>query len=192
VDIISKKEAINLGLSRFYTGIECKNGHLSERYSKRGSCVECVIAQSTKWANDNPGKRKKIYQKYGKDNREKCNKSKYDWIERNKIQYKKIQKDWRENNKEKIRGYKNLPIPTHEYPKDGLCECCGSVETFKHKSSQGIHTLSLDHCHNSGEFRGWICNSCNRTLGVSYESISRLRKAANYLEDSQDQEFACY
>jgi len=54
------------------------------------------------------------------------------------------------------KGYKSLK-PLH-------CECCGSY---------GIDT-GLDHCHHTGSFRGFICQSCNTKLGMwgdTYESV---------------------
>jgi hypothetical protein len=41
-DIISRKEALERGLVRFYTGVSCKHGHLCERFSSSGGCVQCV------------------------------------------------------------------------------------------------------------------------------------------------------
>lgn len=40
--IISRKEAATKGLSRFYTGKVCVHGHLSERFTSNGVCVECA------------------------------------------------------------------------------------------------------------------------------------------------------
>ena len=46
--IISRKEALEQGLKRYFTGKTCKHGHVSERYIK-GSCCECSkLAKSTK------------------------------------------------------------------------------------------------------------------------------------------------
>jgi hypothetical protein len=41
MEIISKKEAKDLGLNRYFTGKPCKHGHLSERYMCNG-CVSCL------------------------------------------------------------------------------------------------------------------------------------------------------
>ena len=42
VEKITRKSATLLGLKRFFTGEPCINGHISERYTKRGGeCVEC-------------------------------------------------------------------------------------------------------------------------------------------------------
>jgi hypothetical protein len=40
--LITRKEAIQLRLTRYYTGVTCKKcGTVCERYVKSGSCVEC-------------------------------------------------------------------------------------------------------------------------------------------------------
>lgn len=38
---ITQREAIELGLSRFYTGKKCIHEHDSERYTLSGECVQC-------------------------------------------------------------------------------------------------------------------------------------------------------
>ena len=38
---VSREEAAQRGLSRFYTGKPCKAGHVAERYVSNKNCVEC-------------------------------------------------------------------------------------------------------------------------------------------------------
>lgn len=40
--IISRREAHEQGLLRFFTGVPCRNGHLAERYVNQGQCLLCV------------------------------------------------------------------------------------------------------------------------------------------------------
>ena len=40
----------------------------------------------------------------------------------------------------------------------------------------------FDHCHTNGHFRGWICDRCNKTLGLVYDDIDLLNAMINYLE----------
>ncbi len=40
----------------------------------------------------------------------------------------------------------------------------------------------VDHCHDSGRFRGLLCNKCNNGLGWFDEDPEMLRKAVSYLE----------
>jgi len=42
--------------------------------------------------------------------------------------------------------------------------------------------LVFDHCHTSNRFRGWICNSCNKTLGFAKDDSQTLRRLADYLD----------
>lgn len=39
--IISRKDAIEQGLLKYFTGKPCSNGHIAERYVKNRSCVKC-------------------------------------------------------------------------------------------------------------------------------------------------------
>ena len=39
--IISRNQAKCNGEKRYFTGVACKNGHVSERFTKDGKCVEC-------------------------------------------------------------------------------------------------------------------------------------------------------
>lgn len=39
--IISRKDALRLGLKRYFTGKPCKHGHVCERQALKRSCLEC-------------------------------------------------------------------------------------------------------------------------------------------------------
>jgi hypothetical protein len=38
---LSRKEALEKNLPRYFTGQQCPRGHISERKTKKGLCVEC-------------------------------------------------------------------------------------------------------------------------------------------------------
>ncbi len=61
----------------------------------------------------------------------------------------------------------------------GFCEICGVRE------DECFQNLHMDHCHETGEFRGWLCYRCNNLLGRAADSISILRIAAEYLESKK-------
>ena len=44
--LISRKEAFDLKLKRFFTGRECKRGHLAQRFVSTGNCVACCTERS--------------------------------------------------------------------------------------------------------------------------------------------------
>lgn len=55
------------------------------------------------------------------------------------------------------------------------CDSCGRTNL----------RLSLDHCHDTGAFRGWLCQPCNTSIGVLGDDIEGIKKALSYLERSK-------
>lgn len=56
-----------------------------------------------------------------------------------------------------------------------VCNICGSAPT-------DIARLHVDHCHNSGRFRGFLCSSCNTAIGHLQDNPKIIRSAIKYLE----------
>ena len=48
MDIITKRQAVSLGLKKYFTGKPCKHGHISERYTLKSTCIECLKISSQK------------------------------------------------------------------------------------------------------------------------------------------------
>src|ERR1035437_10244742 len=68
MDIISRKEAKEQGLKRYYTGESCLHGHVVERFISNRRCVQCVKESSKKWKKENPEHNKEINEKWAKEN----------------------------------------------------------------------------------------------------------------------------
>lgn len=66
--------------------------------------------------------------------------------------------------------------------KGTTCAICEGHQTTKNRGSKRLHDLYLDHDHDTGKLRGFLCNSCNRGLGFFKDSAELLRKAADYLD----------
>lgn len=71
--IISKQEAKDKDLKRYFTGVKCKHGHVSERYTRHGGCVECARLEKRKYQSCPKVKERNNirYRKYHADNKEK-------------------------------------------------------------------------------------------------------------------------
>lgn len=74
----------------------------------------------------------------------------------------------------------------HPIPVNHRCECCGKSEDDLtiHYGVQGqsVSPWRLDHCHETGEFRGWLCHNCNIGLGRFYDDPDLLMKAISYIQ----------
>ena len=71
-------------------------------------------------------------------------------------------------------------------PKNHVCPICKRDETTcKGKGGQKSGTWCLDHNHNTGEFRGWLCHDCNRGLGNFKDNTTMLESALEYLKNAE-------
>lgn len=44
-----------------------------------------------------------------------------------------------------------------------------------------VTRLVYDHCHKTGQFRGWICQACNLALGHARDNPNTLLRLVQYL-----------
>lgn len=130
---------------------------------------------------------KAAYYQAHKEEAAKYNNDRYhrlmnDPVEREKrnLYYRK----WRGGHKDEISGRRSKNNTGRlealaGRPRPERCECCGEIPTGPTAKSR---LLRWDHSHETGGFRGWLCDSCNRTIGHANESTARLRACADYLE----------
>ncbi len=145
--IILRNEAKKLGKKRYYNGIPCPRGHLSERYVCSGGCIECNLLRDLTprnreikrlWARDHPRKRTN-------------------------------------SNAQRFYGIKHrygLSVTEYNeiiFRQNGKCPCCGIV--LKSLLTKNIH---VDHNHNTGKIRGILCGKCNLDVGYIEHPLFKL------------------
>lgn len=69
--IITRTEAIALGLKRYFTGIPCKLGHIDERQTVNWTCRECVRVKSLARYSANPEAARARQNTYYRDHKER-------------------------------------------------------------------------------------------------------------------------
>ena len=57
------------------------------------------------------------------------------------------------------------------------CPVCLRIFIREHKND-----VVLDHSHIDGSVRGWLCSSCNTSIGKFGENINILRRAINWIK----------
>jgi len=102
MEIISRADATFAGLTHYFTGVPCKHGHLSTRYTNTGGCSECMRRRVRAHNAANPEQKKLADRRcYEAKRPERLAQAKV-WRETNPelmVQYKK---DWYERNRESI------------------------------------------------------------------------------------------
>lgn len=136
--IRSRKEAKELGLTRYFTGHPCKHGHVAERDVINATCVECslgwkrrnaerVLQYAKDWYYQNREHSLKVKKKYlrteaGKaamkrtreKNRENCIAASREWRKKYPERDKKSQDNWYANNGLKRHHYKYRNDPNYK------------------------------------------------------------------------------
>lgn len=87
VQLLSRKEAIKKGLTRYFTGKPCSHGHFSERLVSNMGCQECAAIKRRKYAKDNPEWKREQARK---------------WNARYPELHKRNATRWRNNNLERV------------------------------------------------------------------------------------------
>jgi transposase len=59
--------------------------------------------------------------------------------------------------------------------KPDVCEVCGRPQQGRKK------VLGLDHDHDTGELRGWLCHKCNAGIGMLGDDLDGIARADAYL-----------
>jgi hypothetical protein len=145
---------------------------MSEQYAKvkewRKTHKENRAEEARRWRAKHPDIAKEIKQRYREKSREErlpreaeiARKRRAADPEGQRIRSERWRKK-RETERERLAGR----------PKPGLCEICGECNI----------RIVFDHCHRHGHFRGWICDRCNRVLGLIKDSPEILGLLARYL-----------
>jgi len=95
----TRKDAIASGNAFYFTGVPCKSGHISKRYSLHRSCFECCSQR-----NKTP--ERKIYMSgYRKKNPEKIKTLNKNWFLKNKEHHHHYQNKYRSDNVEKVQQF---------------------------------------------------------------------------------------
>lgn len=74
-------------------------------------------------------------------------------------------------------AHKSRGMPKALRPMSESCECCGGPPNGRTR-----HRFHLDHDHDTGQFRGWLCARCNLAAGSLGDTLEGARNLVRYLE----------
>jgi len=150
---------------------------------RKSYCKICASEAARHWYQENRNrvltKKKERYgrekERLKKESREwywknhaRCLAVKSEWRRKNKREYTEVIRRWTRANRFRIAinssrnaakrlGYSQCTATVKEIEAafTGYCHVCGLSE------SEHNGKLHMDHDHETGEFRGWLCRSCN-------------------------------
>ena len=105
------------------------------------------------------------------------------------------QKQWWDKNRYRLKQYrktadlkKKYGITLEKYnemlvEQSAVCYICRQPETQLDHRTKLPYSLSVDHCHKTGDVRRLLCNRCNRTLGMVDDNSDLLEKMIMYINE---------
>lgn len=119
----SKEEAKKLGIKQYFTGQECKNGHLDKRYTNTGICYSCKRANIAKDYNRHPERISNSNKKSNLKHKDRVKKTHDNWVKNNRKRSNEIKANYRKRNYEKCSEYnRNYMKEKRKDPYFRLCK----------------------------------------------------------------------
>ena len=100
----TRKEAIDQGEKRYFTGKPCKSGHIVPRFLT-GTCSECAKISVKKWTSANKDRMRDYAAEWHAKNRSRRIVAHRAWNNSNKDYLKERSRIWRSKNPEKMSAY---------------------------------------------------------------------------------------
>lgn len=183
IKIRTREESTRAGDKRFFTGIPCRNGHVSERWTSSGACRQCII-------NNNQTDRGKAWRRaYEKTQRFKQHQDLPEVKERRRERERERGRTPHKrayNRNLRIKKKYGLELGEFEIMlelQNHACAICKKpFENWIPMSGKRKGTPVIDHCHTTSVVRALLCGTCNSGIGMFDEKPDLLRKAATYVE----------
>ena len=143
-------------------------------------CRNCIREYQRIWREKNKDKETERNTNYYITNRDVVLEQSKDYYKNNKEKIIDYKKKYYNENRDKIRNTelkRKYNISLEEYNiilknQNGCCAICNMNKS-----------LVVDHNHNTGKFRGLLCNNCITALGLLFDNIDYLKSSIKYLEN---------
>ncbi len=103
MQLLSRKEAIEQGLTHYFTGKPCPHGHVAHRFVISYGCTACVKQHYESRRKEKPELYAAATRKYYKSNREKCIAASIAIMKKNPDRTKKFKAEEQKRNSEKYK-----------------------------------------------------------------------------------------
>jgi len=98
---MKRQDAARLGLTKYFTGVPCKNGHVCERRVADAKCVECNRERAAAHRSKHPGEQIEYLREWRKKNKDHSKQ----YREANAEKIKRQKAEWVANNYDDVTAY---------------------------------------------------------------------------------------
>lgn len=156
------RDARAAGVKRYFNGRACSEGHISERLVSTNGCCECARLRAQR--------RNEFFKSAPRDDRQVVLRR---LVSRRARARKSPEELYQIENVRRAKKALRDKERVARRPRPDSCEICGY---------RGKQKIVFDHSHTHGKFRGWLCDRCNKVLGLSRDDPFLLTGLAWYLE----------
>lgn len=103
---MTRQEARDAGLTKYFTGRPCKHGHIAERRMSDG-CIECADKAARAWQAAHPEKVKAKTRAYQQKNADKLSAKNRAWRKANPDKHAALTAAWRAANEDRVKATKS-------------------------------------------------------------------------------------
>lgn len=186
--------ASDMGIKFFFTGEECRHGHVAPKYTAGGRCVACArihsaVSQGNEYKGNFKAARANMQRAIAavsmKRTYEPTRPCKHghmlryvgsnNCVECNDIARAKRREKAKEARLLKLYGIDFKRREEMASTQDYRCAICLADFTDN-------RTMHVDHCHSTGAVRGLLCSNCNQAIGLLQDNPEIIRSAADYVE----------
>lgn len=104
--IVSISEAREHGLTRYFTGEPCVNGHIEERQVSNRGCIGCLNQRTAKYKAQNKDKVAELWKRWISKNKDSVSAKRKDRYQVLRAERIGAMKAWRDENREKVVAYR--------------------------------------------------------------------------------------
>lgn len=190
------KKCNTCGEVKFVSGFPKGKGG---RYGVRGDCKVCHSMKNKIKCPKRKEERRKYMKEYYENNKDKWERTKEKNEKRNRRRRERYASDpdYREKRLKEVKEFRKRN-PKYKRSNELKYKYGITYECFKRMRKDQNYKCKIctrklenesqsyvDHCHETGNVRGILCNKCNFGIGHFDDDINQLKEAIKYLKESE-------
>lgn len=131
-------------------------------------CKKCHYVYAKRWDDAHRERRKEIWRR--------------SYVKR-RVKHRETTLKWRAANVERIRSWRRKRLlATYGLTAEIFGAMLAQQRNLCAICRKPMPRVNVDHCHDTNEVRGLLCDPCNKGIGQFRDDPHRLRAAADYVE----------